>query len=135
MDDSLPRLAAPTQCAPKLALPPDSEESAGFIPMRLLMEPSGFTVDVDKPEVLVGRHSAADVRITMPDVSRRHCRFVFSDGSWRVFDLSSLNGVFVNEEKLNESILVHGDRVRLGGLTFKVELGKAKETQPLRKAS
>ncbi|HYV37887.1 MAG TPA: FHA domain-containing protein, partial [Gemmataceae bacterium] len=75
------------------------------------------------------RHSAADVRLALPDVSRRHCRFVFSDGSWRVFDLNSLNGVFVNGERLQEATVFHGDRIRIGSLTFECELESA-DTMP-----
>jgi pSer/pThr/pTyr-binding forkhead associated (FHA) protein len=73
--------------------------------------------------MLVGRHSDADVRLAMPDVSRRHCRFHFTKGAWQVTDLNSLNGVYVNDVRLEEAVLSHGDRVRLASLTFLVDLG------------
>src|SRR5262249_51243393 len=71
-------------------------------------------------EVLVGRHSSAAIRLPLPDVSRRHCRFVFGGGRWQVCDLRSLNGTFVNDERVAQSELRGRDRVRLGGLTFLV---------------
>jgi pSer/pThr/pTyr-binding forkhead associated (FHA) protein len=59
----------------------------------------------------------------LADVSRRHCRFVFTEGSWQVFDLQNLNGVYLNGERVQQAILRHGDVVSLGGYSFQVELG------------
>jgi len=123
MDDLPPPIEAPPPCAPKLAAPPDCDLPAGFVPLRLLLQPGGLCVNMDKAETIVGRHSGADVRLALPDVSRRHCRFVFADGYWQIFDLNSLNGVFVNGERLQEATIRHGDRVRIGSLTFEVDLG------------
>jgi pSer/pThr/pTyr-binding forkhead associated (FHA) protein len=92
-------------------------------PLRLVLEPSGWSIDLTKPETILGRHTSADVRLPLPDVSRRHCRFVCSDGIWRVFDLASLNGIYVNGEHVPEAILRHGDQLRIGGFTFLVEIG------------
>jgi pSer/pThr/pTyr-binding forkhead associated (FHA) protein len=124
----------------------------GFFGLRLLLQPAGTPLELTRPEVLVGRHSCADVRLPLPDVSRRHCRFVFAGGRWQVFDLQSLNGTYVNDERVEQSDLRAGDRVRLGGFTFLVELlrpaadeaplaqrlfpdGKAETWLPRRKAS
>jgi pSer/pThr/pTyr-binding forkhead associated (FHA) protein len=119
MDDS-PRAAdGPRPPRPSAELPP------GFVPLRLLLQPGGLCVEMSRPDTLVGRHSTADVRLCLPDISRRHCRFLFSDGHWEVFDLNSLNGVFVNGERLQQSVLRAGDAVRIGSLTFRVELADA----------
>src|SRR5262249_52490210 len=64
--------------------------------MRLVLIPSGWSIDLTKCEVILGRHTSADVRLPLPDVSRQHCRFVFSEGLWHVYDLNSLNGIYVN---------------------------------------
>ena len=91
-----------------------------FIPMTLVMQPNGLKVELTRPEMLLGRHSGADLRLPMPDVSRRHCRFVFQDGVWRVIDQESLNGIFLNEERVDEAILQDQDCLGIGGLRFKV---------------
>jgi pSer/pThr/pTyr-binding forkhead associated (FHA) protein len=83
--------------------------------------------------MLIGRHSDADVRLSLPDVSRRHCRLVFAASRWQIFDLNSLNGVFVNGDRVQQATLDDGDIIRIGGLTFQVELGE-QEHKP-RKAS
>jgi pSer/pThr/pTyr-binding forkhead associated (FHA) protein len=95
------------------------------VPLRLLAQPGGLCIELTKPDMLIGRHSEADVRLALPDVSRRHCRFTFAEGHWQVVDLNSLNGVFVNDERLHEATLCQGDHIRIGGLTFLVDLGEA----------
>ena len=79
---------------------PEAGPAPDCVPLRLVLQPGGAVIEVSRPEVLVGRHSEVDVRLPLPDVSRRHCRFVYADGIWRVFDLRSLNGVYVNGERI-----------------------------------
>lgn len=95
---------------------------ADFVPLRLLLQPSGAAVELTQPDVLLGRHSHADVRLPLPDVSRRHCRFLFSQGLWQIFDLNSLNGVYVNGQSVRQAVLRHGDLIRIGGFIFAVDL-------------
>lgn len=97
-----------------------------FIPMKLVMQPGGLAVELTRPDTLVGRHLDVDLRLPLPDVSRRHCRFVYSDEGWKVMDLDSLNGIFLNNQRVEQSALSHGDMVRIGGFTFRVEIPEAR---------
>jgi pSer/pThr/pTyr-binding forkhead associated (FHA) protein len=97
------------------------EVPAGFMPLHLVLEPIGPRIEVHRPDVTVGRHSEAEVRLGLPDISRRHCRLVFENQHWRVIDLNSLNGVFVNGERMQEATLYHGDQLQLGTCTFVIE--------------
>jgi pSer/pThr/pTyr-binding forkhead associated (FHA) protein len=97
---------------------------AGFVPLRLLLQPSGAAIEVDRSDSIVGRHSEADVRLPLPDVSRRHCRLSFVEGCWQVIDLNSLNGTHVNGEAVLQAPLEPGDLLRVGGFTFAVEVGR-----------
>lgn len=92
-----------------------------FVPLRLLPE-EGPPLVLSRPEMLLGRHSQSDVCLRLPDVSRKHCRFVYAAGWWRVFDLQSLNGLFVNDERVHEATLRHRDRIRIGRYIFEVDL-------------
>jgi pSer/pThr/pTyr-binding forkhead associated (FHA) protein len=94
---------------------------AGFAPLRLLLEPVGIAIEVHRPEAIIGRHSAAEIRLALPDISRRHCRLFFENQQWRVADLNSLNGVFVNGERMQEATLYHGDHLQIGTFNFLVE--------------
>jgi pSer/pThr/pTyr-binding forkhead associated (FHA) protein len=99
--------------------------------LRLILYPGGHFIDVTRPEAVVGRHSEADVRLHLPDVSRRHCRLVFANGQWRVFDLHSLNGLFVNDRQVDQATLHHHDLVRIGSYIFEVDLHGDSAAHPL----
>ncbi len=62
----------------------------------------------------VGRGLAADVRFDDPTVSRRHALIVRGVDGVRVLDDRSLNGVFVNGQRVEWSPLAHGDEIRVG---------------------
>ena len=78
-------------------------------------------LEVSRPAVVVGRHSAADIRLAIADVSRRHCRLTFQEGFWHIIDLNSLNGLYVNDERVHEAVLQEGDVIRLGSVTMVVQ--------------
>ncbi len=111
--------------------PPPGPEPTAFYPLRLVLYPGGWCTELTLPDMIVGRHSTADVRLHLPDVSRRHCRFVFRDGAWHVFDLQSMNGLFVNDERVEEAVLHDLDLVRIGSYTFEVHLEPKAGTVPL----
>lgn len=98
------------------------ETSSAFAPLRLRLQPGDHIVDLNSPDVLLGRQSDADLRMPQPDVSRKHCRFQFAEGHWRVVDLNSMNGVFVNGARIRQVTVIHpGDNVRICGVEFDVE--------------
>lgn len=99
-----------------------SDPAGDFTPLRLVLQPAGAIIDVPRPDMVVGRHTEADIRLPLPDVSRRHCRLIHDDQGWQVIDLNSLNGVHVNGEQVLQAPLESGDLLRIGGFTFAVEL-------------
>jgi pSer/pThr/pTyr-binding forkhead associated (FHA) protein len=129
MDDA-PQAAEAVCLGPSDHTPQDNPQElpAGFVPLRLLLQPGGLSVELAKPDMIIGRHSSADIRLCLPDVSRRHCRCVYADRRWKVIDLGSLNGTLINDQPRREAILAQGDRVRIGSLTFAVDLGRAAPT-------
>jgi predicted nucleic acid-binding Zn-ribbon protein len=62
----------------------------------------------------VGRSLAADVRFDDPTVSRRHALIVRQADGVRVLDDRSLNGVFVNDERIEWRVLQDGDEIVVG---------------------
>ena len=98
-------------------------EPAQSPPLRLVLQPGGDVVEVNRADMLVGRHSESDVRLRSPEISRRHCRFIFTGGQWQVFDLNSLNGVWVNGLRVQQAILQNKDMIHIGSYDFEVEIG------------
>jgi hypothetical protein len=62
----------------------------------------------------IGRSLAADVRFDDPTVSRRHALIVRQPDGVRVLDDRSLNGVFVNGERVEWRALRDGDEIVVG---------------------
>ncbi len=71
-------------------------------------------VAVERELTRIGRSLSADVRFDDPTVSRRHALIVLADAGARVLDDRSLNGVFVNGERVRDRILRDGDEIVVG---------------------
>jgi predicted nucleic acid-binding Zn-ribbon protein len=82
----------------------------------LAYEEDGETVVVALTQewTRVGRSLAADVRFDDPTVSRRHALLVRQADGVRVLDDRSLNGVFVNDERIEWRMLEDGDEIVVG---------------------
>ena len=62
----------------------------------------------------IGRSLSADIRFDDPTVSRRHAMIHCSGNEVRVLDDRSLNGVFVNGERVDMRPLSDGDELTIG---------------------
>ncbi|HQL53127.1 MAG: FHA domain-containing protein [Phycisphaerae bacterium] len=88
-----------------------------------------FPLSGDK--TVIGRRQDCQLRIPTKDVSRQHCVLIIDDASLVAKDLGSSNGTFVNGKRIAESELKPGDRLRLGPVTFVVQInGKPAEIKP-----
>jgi phosphoserine phosphatase RsbU/P len=66
------------------------------------------------PEVLIGRKSDADVVLNNQHVSRHHAKLVKTADGYALQDLGSTHGTFVNESRVENKALKHGDKISLG---------------------
>jgi predicted RNA-binding Zn-ribbon protein involved in translation (DUF1610 family) len=71
-------------------------------------------VEVEGGWTRIGRSLSADVRFDDPTVSRRHAMVHRAEGVTRVLDDRSLNGVFVNGERVDMRTLSDGDVLTIG---------------------
>jgi pSer/pThr/pTyr-binding forkhead associated (FHA) protein len=62
----------------------------------------------------VGRAPRADFILDVALVSRLHCRLSATEDGLEVVDLSSTNGTFVNDKRIDRARLGSGDRLRVG---------------------
>jgi pSer/pThr/pTyr-binding forkhead associated (FHA) protein len=69
----------------------------------------------------VGRAARADFIVDAALVSRLHCRVAADDERIDVEDLSSTNGTFINDRRVNKGQLGSGDRLRIGRVELRVE--------------
>ena len=62
----------------------------------------------------VGRHPDSNIFLDDITVSRRHAEFTRTGSTYRVRDVGSLNGTYVNRERTDDAVLAHGDEVQVG---------------------
>lgn len=78
-------------------------------------------IALQRPVLLVGRHPECDVRLDLPQVSRRHCCLALAYDRVTIRDLGSKHGVRVNGRMIEESRLLPGDEVAIGHLLYRFE--------------
>lgn len=72
-------------------------------------------------ERILGRHRSCDVVLPEENVSRRHARLLVEGGTLFIEDLQSVNGVYVNGERISARMaLREGSVVRIGDFTIRV---------------
>jgi pSer/pThr/pTyr-binding forkhead associated (FHA) protein len=69
---------------------------------------------LDDQEVGAGRHPDSDIFLDDVTVSRKHAVFVLQGDGYVVRDSGSLNGTYVNRERIDEAPLHTGDEVQIG---------------------
>ncbi len=74
---------------------------------------------VDK-HTLIGRASDCEITLAAAQLSRHHAQLNLNSGVLSVKDLDSSNGTFVNDVRVSESLVKHGDELRFGALSFSV---------------
>ncbi|MEP9383628.1 FHA domain-containing protein [Nocardioides cheoyonin] len=75
---------------------------------------SGSRFLLDKDVVHAGRHPDSDIFLDDVTVSRRHAEFNRVDDTYSVSDVGSLNGTYVNRDRIDKVVLKDGDEVQIG---------------------
>ena len=89
-----------------------SEGTALLISTRGAVTGSRYLLDED--EVTVGRDPHADILLDDSTVSRQHAVFRRTNGQYAVIDAGSLNGTYVNRQRVEQQPLKNGDEIMIG---------------------
>jgi len=81
---------------------------------------------LDSDEVSSGRHPDSDIFLDDVTVSRKHATFRREGDEFLVRDVGSLNGTYVNRERIEEITLKTGDEVQIGKFRLVFYAGVAK---------
>jgi ABC transport system ATP-binding/permease protein len=103
-DDSLGVSIGLTFFNPFEARPPQD----GFV-----MASPSMLVEQSRP-VIMGRAADADIRLDAPNVSRHHASLRTIGEQYILEDLKSVNGTFINDQKIGSQILQDGDLIGIG---------------------
>ena len=107
--ESSDRQLSPVDAAAVDALPPGS---ALLVVQRGPSAGSRFLLDTDV--VAAGRHPESEIFLDDVTVSRRHAEFRRTADGFTVADVGSLNGTYVNRDRIDEVTLQGGDEVQIG---------------------
>ena len=69
---------------------------------------------LDRSTTSAGRHPDSDIFLDDVTVSRRHAEFRREAGGFVVHDVGSLNGTYVNRQRIDVAVLAGGDEVQVG---------------------
>jgi pSer/pThr/pTyr-binding forkhead associated (FHA) protein len=82
---------------------------------------------------VIGRRHDCDLRIPLSQISRRQCKLSKKekDQAIQIHDLNSRNGTYVNGSRIQESEMRPGDYIKIGPLTFVLQIdGKPEKIGP-----
>jgi pSer/pThr/pTyr-binding forkhead associated (FHA) protein len=90
---------------------------------RFWLEHGSQNIELRIGTLSVGRSSGCNIVLDDNLVSRRHAEFLVSDTTVSVRDLGSVNGVYVNSRRINDTVSVKdGDRIQIGQHEFKLRM-------------
>jgi pSer/pThr/pTyr-binding forkhead associated (FHA) protein len=83
---------------------------------------AGSEFVVDRVRTTVGRGPGVDLAFADAEMSQQHAAIEFADGGFRVCDLGSTNGTYVNGALVRVCELKNADRIQLGRFLFQFVL-------------
>jgi pSer/pThr/pTyr-binding forkhead associated (FHA) protein len=86
-------------------------------------------IDTDKSEITIGRAANNDIQIDNLAVSNNHAKLVKQSGAYRVEDLNSTNGTYLNDISIQKANLNPNDIVTIGKHDLKIK--SIDETRPV----
>jgi pSer/pThr/pTyr-binding forkhead associated (FHA) protein len=75
---------------------------------------AGSRFVLERGQTTIGRHPGSDIFLDDVTVSRRHAEIYNNDASFTVTDVGSLNGTYLNRERIESADLHSGDEVQIG---------------------
>jgi pSer/pThr/pTyr-binding forkhead associated (FHA) protein/predicted Ser/Thr protein kinase len=120
-----PGASACPHCGHALGETPD-DGLAKLVAVQGALAGREFTIPPPPQGLTIGRASANDV--ALPDdmlVSRHHAQVMRESGHYVLYDRNSVNGVFVNDQRVARHILADGDVVQVCNALFRFASGAA----------
>lgn len=93
-----------SECGPRLVVVQGGEENLQY--------------ELSQGTTTVGRHPSSDIYLDDITVSRQHAEILLSTEGGRILDMASLNGTYVNKERIEAKDLIFGDEIQIGKFKF-----------------
>jgi len=79
---------------------------------------AGSRIELTDGQLIAGRAPDAEIFLDDITVSRQHARFELDGQNWVLVDLGSLNGTYVNRQRVDRVVLSNGDEIQIGKYRF-----------------
>lgn len=86
--------------------------------LRSASAPGASALVVKQPRYSIGRSQTNDLILQDGTVSRQHAVLCFDDNAWKIRDINSTAGVFINGKRVVEKRLHDGDQIQIGKTVF-----------------
>ena len=96
----------------KVSLDDLTENAALLVVRKGPNEGSKYMLDAEVTRA--GRHPDSDIFLDDITVSRRHAEIIRRADGFHVVDVGSLNGTYMNRDRVEEAKLGHGDELQIG---------------------
>ena len=83
------------------------------------------SVSVASGPFTIGRSGDSKLQLSDAHVSRLHAELIQHGSTWRIRDLGSSGGTFLNDTRIEDAAIKAGDRIRIGSTELRVETGES----------
>lgn len=87
----------------------------------------GKRFPLEEGAVCLGRHSQCEIVLTDPEISRRHLKLTVEEAGWFLDDLGSMNGTWVNGQRVMRQTVAPGDKIQIGQTVLQVRRAVLKD--------
>ena len=98
-----------------------AEEAAGELVLQNGRQ-AGTRRPLGTPTTFIGRSQACDIRLNIDGIDAMHCVLAFAPDGLHARDLNSSHGTYVNGERIDTTLIRHGDLLKIGPFQFRVEM-------------
>ncbi|RJP31218.1 MAG: FHA domain-containing protein [Actinobacteria bacterium] len=110
----LPAVEAESEEEIEVSLPTEPLEAGSALLVIRKGPDAGMSFTINRDVIVVGRHPESDIFLDDITVSRRHAEIRREGFTFNLLDTGSLNGTYLNRERIEASPLENGDEVQIG---------------------
>ncbi len=98
----------------EVPLPVEPPEEGNAILVIKKGPDAGMRFVINRDVIVIGRHPESDIFLDDITVSRKHAEIRRGESAFNLVDTGSLNGTYLNRERIETSPLTNGDEIQIG---------------------
>lgn len=110
----LPVVEAETEDEVEVTMPLEPLEKGSAVLIIKKGPDAGMRFTINREIIVVGRHPESDIFLDDITVSRRHAEIHQGEAGFSLIDTGSLNGTYLNRERIESVSLNNGDEIQIG---------------------